>query len=139
MASRAATRLALDQKIAEVRGTPAGFAFFVSLHDFVAYIESAPHFSVFFQGDRKGSRTKELSAKYALMKQIHQGIEDLAVRTEKDLGHDRYVAIRDLTLIRNDRAADNNAFWKQREVLRKLAVEIHKTLSAYLAESEAGQ
>ena len=123
----------LDRKIKKVRETPASFTFFVSLHDFVEYIESTPSFAVFFSKAKKGSRAKELSARYAVMKQIYQGIEDIDVRTADDLGHDRFVAIRDLSSIRNKNFSDSNAFWKQREILRKLAGEIHETLCGYLA------
>jgi hypothetical protein len=124
----------LDQKIKEVRETPASFSFFVSLHDFVEYIERTPSFAVFFSGTKKGSREKELTAKYAIMRKVYQGIEDIDISTTADLGHDRYVAIRDLNLIRSKNVSDNNSFWKQREILRKLAGEIHGTLCVYLAE-----
>jgi hypothetical protein len=136
MVSRERTASALDKKFEKVRGAPAGFDLFVSIHDFVDYIESVPDFSVFFRQDKKKNRAAELSAKYVLMRQIHQGIEDIDVRTKKDLGHDRYVAIRDLNLIRADRVSENNNFWKQREVLRRLAGEVHRTLRAHLAEIE---
>jgi hypothetical protein len=126
----------LDQKLKKVRETPAGFPFFVSLHDFVEYIESTPSFAVFFKGTKRGSRASEISVKYALMKQIYQGIEDIDIRTKEDLGHDRYVAIRELRLIRDEEVSENNAFWKHREFLRKMAGDIHKTLQDYLAESE---
>jgi hypothetical protein len=127
-------KLALDRKIKKVRETPASFTFFVSIHDFVEYIESTPSFAVFFSTAKKGSRAKELSAKYAIMRQIYQGIEDIDVRTADDLGHDRFVAIRDLSSIRNKNFSDSNSFWKQREVLRKLAGDIHATLCVYLSE-----
>ena len=127
----------LDQKIKEVRETPASFPFFVSLHDFVQYIESIPSFGVFFSGTKKGSRAKELSAKYAMMRQIYQGIEDIDVDTKDDLGHDRYAAIRDLSLIRSKNVSENNLFWRQREPLRKLAGDIHATLHTYLSEQES--
>ena len=136
MKSAEKIKSALAKKTKEVRETPAGFAFFVSVHDFVEHIESTPSFAVFFSGAKKGSRAKELSAKYAVMKQIYQGIEDIDVRTTSDLGHDRYVAIRDLSLIRSKNVSENNSFWKQRELLRKLVGEIHETLCGYLSESE---
>ena len=128
-------RVVLDQKIKEVRETPASFTFFVSLHNFVEYIEVTPAFAVFFSGAKKGSRAKELTAKYAIMRKVYQGVEDIDVRTTADLGHDRYVAIRDLCLIRDKNVSENNSFWKQREILRKLAGEIHGTLCVYLTES----
>jgi hypothetical protein len=46
------------------------------------------------------------------------------------------VAIRDLSLIRSKNVSENNSFWRQRELLRKLAGEIHETLYGYLSESE---
>lgn len=131
------TKLALDRKLKEVRETPASFGFFVSLHDFVEYIESVPSLTIFFNGKKKGSRAKEISAKYIIMRQIYQGIEDIDVRTGDDLGHDRHVAIRDLNLIRNKNVSENNSFWRQRETLRKLAVDIHGTLYGYLSEADA--
>lgn len=130
---------ALDRKLKVVRETPASFPFFVSLHDFVQYIESTPSFAVFFggvKGAKKGSRASELSPKYFNMKQIHQGIEDIDLHTTDDLGHDRYVTIRELTLIRKNDVSENNSFWKRRELLRKMAGDIHRTLSGYLAELE---
>ncbi len=128
-------RLVLDQKLKIVRETPASFPFFVSLHDFVQYIESTPSFAVFFKGAKRGSRASELSPKYFIMKQVYQGIEDIDIRTTDDLGHDRYVAIRELGLIRNKEVSENNSFWKRRELLRRMAGEIHETLCGYLSES----
>jgi hypothetical protein len=128
------TKSALDRKLKEIRETPASFTFFISLHDFVEYIESTPSFAVFFNGTKKGSRAKEISLRYAILKQVYQGIEDLDVQTTADLGHDRNVAIRDLTLIRANNVSENNSFWKRRELLRKIAAETHATLDSYLAE-----
>ncbi|MGC9968397.1 MAG: hypothetical protein ABSC29_01535 [Minisyncoccia bacterium] len=133
MGSAEKTKLALDRKFKGICETPAGFNFFVSLHDFVQYIEATPSFGVFFRGT-KGSRASEIPQKYSILKQIYQGIEDIDVRTTNDLGHDRYVAIRELSLIRNKDVSDNNPFWKRRESLRKLAGDIHKTLHGYLSE-----
>lgn len=129
----------LDRKLKEVRETPASFPFFVSLHDFVQYIESTPSFAVFFSGVKRGSRASELSPKYFVMKQVYQGIEDIDVRTTDDLGHDRYVAIRELNLIRKKDVSENNSFWKRRELLRKVAGETHRTLQSYLSEPEVKQ
>jgi hypothetical protein len=128
------TKSALDRKLEEIRETPASFTFFVSLHDFVEYIESTASFAVFFSGTKKGSRAKEISLRYAILKQVYQGIEDLDVNTNADLGHDRNVAIRDLALIRSNNVSENNSFWKRRELLRKIATETHATLNSYLAE-----
>jgi hypothetical protein len=126
----------LDKKIKKVRETPENFAFFVSLHDFVEYIESIPSFATFFAGAKKGSRAKEIPLKYSILKQVYQGIEDIDIRTTDDLGHDRFVAIRELGLIRNNTFSENNSFWKKRELFRKLTGEIHQTLRSYLLEAE---
>src|SRR4051812_27489302 len=118
-------KLALDQKYSKVSETPAGYKFFVVLHDFVKYLESTPSFETFFAAAKKGgaktSRAAEISPKYSVLKQIYQGIEDIDLRTTDDLGHDRYVAIRELGLIRKNDLSENNSFWKRREALRKLA------------------
>lgn len=124
----------LDQKVKKVREAPEGFTFFVSLHHFVEFVESTPSFAIFFNSTGKGSRAAEISPKYAVLKQIHQGIKDLDVRTTDDLGHDRFVAIRELSLIRKADLSENNTFWKRRVSLRKLVGDIHKTLDAYLSE-----
>lgn len=127
---------ALNRKLKKVSETPASFGFFVSLHDFVQYIESTPSFAVFFSGTKKGSRASEISPKYSVLKEVYQGIEDIDVRTTNDLGHNRFVAIRDLTLIRNNNISENNSFWKRRELLRKVAGDIHRTMYSYLSESD---
>ena len=134
MVSSKRIKSVLDQKLKKVRETPASFTFFVSLHDFVQYIESTPSFSVFFSCAKKGGRASELSARYSIMRQVYRGIEDIDVRTEDDLGHDRYVAIRELNSIRNKDVSETNSFWKHREILRKLASEIHGILYGYLSE-----
>ncbi len=136
MASATKTKLALDQKYGKVSETPASYRFFVTLHDFVEYVESTPSFGVFFSDGKKGKRAAEISPKYAVLKQVYQGIEDIDIRTTDDLGHDRYVAIRELGLIRKNDLSENNSFWKRREALRKLAGEIHKTLQGFLAETD---
>lgn len=124
----------LDRKLKDISEAPADFAFFVSLHDFVEYIESVPAFEVFFSDKKKGSRAAALSSKYFVMKQVYQGIEDIDLRTKNDLGHDRYVAIHELSSIRDKDLSENNSFWKRRELLRKVAGETHETLSVYLSE-----
>ena len=134
MGSAKKTQLVLDKKLKKVCDTPASFAFFVSLHDFVEYIEATPAFAVFFSSAKR-NRAAEISSKYSILRQIYQGIEDIGVRTKDDLGHDRRVAIRDLNLIREENVSENNSFWKHREFLRKLAGDIHKTLHGSLSES----
>jgi hypothetical protein len=123
----------LAKKGKKVRETPDGFKFYASLHDFIEYIEATSSFEVFFQGKKKGSRARDLAPKYFVLKQVYQGIEDIDLRTTDDLGHDRYVAIRELGLIRSKDISENNSFWKRREQLRKVAGEVHKTLDNYLS------
>lgn len=127
----------LDQKLKKVREAPEGFIFFVSLHNFVEYIESMPSFAVFFDGRKKGTRAAEIPARYAILKQIYQGIEDIDLRTTEDLGHDRYAAVRELSMIRGKDVSESNSLWKKREFLRKLTGEIHKTLQVHLSELES--
>ncbi len=127
----------LDRKSKEINETPESFAFFVLLHDFVKYVESTSLLDVFFGKVKKGSRASEISPKYLILKQVYQGIEDLDLHSKDDLGHDRYVAIRELSLIRDKNFSGTNSFWKRREILRKLTGEINLTLQTYLAELDA--
>src|SRR5581483_1678879 len=133
MKSNAAVRSALTSKFERVKNTPAGFDFFVSIHDFIQYIESTPSFDVFLKGE-KAARRKEMPIKYFVLRQIYQGIEDVDVVTKNDLGHDRYVAIRELGLIRKQETSESNSLWKRREMARKLIGEIYKTLDAHLLQ-----
>jgi hypothetical protein len=139
MKAAGSIKLGLDRKLKAVHETPAGFPFFVSIHDFVRYIESTPSFAVFFAGAQKRSRASELSPKYSVMRQIYQGVEDIDLCTTDDLGHDRYVAIRELGLIRKAEFSENNSLWRRRELMRKMADEIYKTLCDHLSESATGR
>jgi hypothetical protein len=130
------TQAMLDKKLKKVRETPESFALFVSLHDFVGYIESIPSFALFFDSTKKG-RAKEMPIKYSFLKQVYQGIEDIDIKTTDDLGHDRFVAIRELGLIRAGNLSENNSFWKKRELFRKLTNEIHATLRSHLSGTGA--
>jgi hypothetical protein len=127
------TQTMLDKRFKEVNDAPAGFDFFVSLHNFVGFIEAAPSFAAFFAGAKRGSRAAEIPPKYSVMKQIYQGIEDINAPQNGDIGHDRYTAVRELSAIKKKDVSDSNGFWKRREALRKLAGEIHVTLSAHLS------
>ncbi len=130
----AKTKSALDKKLKKISETPASFNFYVCLHDFVEHIESTRSFDVFFS-PTKGKRSAEIPKKYSVLKQIHQGIKDVNSPTSSDIGHDRYVALRELSLIQKQNVSENNSFWRHRESFRKLASDIHRTLSAYLTES----
>jgi hypothetical protein len=134
MGSSNGAKLALNRKFEKIKQAPAGFGLFVSIHDFVEYIESAPSFSVFLKGKRP-ARGKEIPVRYPFLRQIYQGIEDIDLATNADLGHDRYFAIRELSSIRKNDVSESNSFWKRREAFRKLTGEVYKTLDAYLSET----
>lgn len=136
MALQEANKLALQRKFEKIQKAPEGFDFYVSVHDFVEYIEATPRFDVFLKG-AKPKRAKELPGKYFCLKQIYQGIEDLDEKSGVDLGHDRYVAIRELDLIRKSDISENNSFWRRREAFRKMIGEVYKTLDAHLSGSDA--
>lgn len=133
MASKIAVKQALGQRFEKVSQAPLGFDLYVSIHDFVDYIESTPAFGVFLKGT-KAARAGEIPVKYVLLKQVHQGIKDIDLRTTTDLGHDRYVAIRELSLIRKQDLSGNNSFWKRREAFKKITGDVYKVLDAYLEE-----
>ena len=123
---------ALHRKFNKVKETAAGFDFYVSIHDFIDFIESDASFSVFL--GEKAKRGAEIPPKYFYLKQIYQGIEDIDEKTTADLGHDRYVAIRELGLIRRNDLSESNSFWKRRELFRKLSGEVYKILDAHLVK-----
>lgn len=130
------TKLNLDKKFQKVLKTPASFAFFVAIHDFIEYIELN---AVLFNGLSyriKTNRDLGLQAKYSYLKQIYQGIEDTNVHSSDDLGHDRYVTIRDLNRIKNKETFEHNTFWRKRELFRKSTVEIYERLNLHLSASE---
>lgn len=124
-------KLNLDKKFQKITDAPAGFAFFVAIHDFVECVELDPVISRKFPR-LKVSGEKDLSAKYTHLKQIHQGVKDLNAPSDADLGHDRNVVVRDLGRIRKKETSDSNSFWKKREVWRKFAGEVHGNICAQL-------
>jgi hypothetical protein len=129
-------KTSLDMKYKKIRETPASFAFFIAIHDFIQYIESTPAFAVFF-GGAKAKRAMEIpQKKYFLLTQIYQGIEDMDAQLTKDPGHSRYSVMRELGSIRNKDVSESNTFWKKRDALRKLTGEIHATLTVYLSEDQ---
>ncbi len=121
----------LEQKLHKMLKTPASFAFFVSIHDFVEVIET----------DSALSRKLSRDLKYGHLKQIHRGIKDISVRGkasngQEDLGHERYMVINDLNRIQKKETSDSNSFWKKRELFRKLALEIYDRLHPQPAEAK---
>lgn len=119
----------LDKKFQKVLKTPASFAFFVAIHDFIEHIELNPSLSKNLSPRIKPNRELKIPSKYGSLKQIYQGLEDAEIKTSADLGHARYMIIQDLKRIQNENFSENNSFWKKRELFRKLTGEIYERLN----------
>ena len=130
------TKRTLERKFQKVLRTPASFAFFLAIHDFVEHIEGNAALSAALTRRAAVNRDLKLPTKFGHLKQIHQGIEDANGESSGDLGHDRYMTICDLRRIENNEESDNNAFWRKRETFRKLAVEVYEGLSVNLAHAK---
>lgn len=124
----------LDKKFQKVLRTPASFAFFVAIHDFIEYIELNSIFSTGLSSRMKINRDLSIPTKYSHLKRIYQGLEDMGSKSNNDLGHERYMVVCDLNLIKNKEVSENNSFWKKRELFRKLAIDIYKRLNTYLSQ-----
>jgi len=125
--------LNLSKKFQKVLATPAGFNFFVAIHDFVEYIETNPFLSKALSDRIKANRELGMENKYGNLRKIYQGLEDINTKSTSDLGHERYMTLQDLNRIQNNQVSDNNSFWKKRELSRKVAGMVHERLTAYLA------
>lgn len=130
------TKRTLEKKLQRVVQTPASFAFFMAIHDFVECIEQSRALSGHLARRTEINKDLKLPLKYAHLKKIHQGINDANAQTTGDLGHDRYMTINDLKRIQNNETSDTNAFWKKRETFRKLTVEVYERLAINLAQSK---
>jgi hypothetical protein len=119
----------LDKKFQKVLKTPAGFDFFLAIHDFVEHIESNSALSSGLSPRLKPNREQNIPNKYNHLKQIYQGLEDVNGQPGVDLGHVRCMVLVDLNRIKNKDVSENNAFWKKRELFRKLTEEIYSRLS----------
>ena len=119
----------LDKKFQKVLKTPAGFDFFVAIHDFIEHIESNLPLSDSLSCRIKPNRELNIPNKYNYLKQIYQGLEDANSKSDVDLGHARYMALIELNKIRNKDISGTNSFWKKRELFRKLTGEIYERLS----------
>ena len=119
----------LDKKFQKVLKTPAGFDFFVAIHDFIEHIESNLPLSDSLSCRIKPNRELNIPNKYNYLKQIYQGLEDANSKSDVDLGHARYMALVELNKIRNKDVSGTNSFWKKRELFRKLTGEIYERLS----------
>ena len=119
----------LDKKFQMVIKTPAGFDFFVAIHDFVEHIELNSSFSNNLSSRLKPNREQNIPNKYNHLKQIYQGLEDADGKPGVDLGHARCMVLVELNRIKNKDVSENNSFWKKRELFRKLTGEIYEGLS----------
>lgn len=126
----------LDRKFQKVSQTPASFNFFVAIHDFIEYIELNPSLSGGLSLRLKANQELDIQNKYGYLKQIYQGVEDINIKTNKDLGHARYAVIRDLNKIQINDVSESNSFWKKRELSRKSTDEIYQRLTVYLLGSK---
>jgi len=122
----------LDEKFQKISKTPAGFDLFVAIHDFIEHIESNPCLSACLSSRIKSNQELKIPTKYTHLKKIYQGLKDAKVKSDVDLGHERYMAIIDLNKIKNKDVSENNSFWKKRELFRKLTGEIHEILNPNL-------
>ncbi len=123
----------LDKKFQKVHETPAGFGFFVAIHDFIEHIEANPPLLQGLSGRIKANQELDITTKYEYLKKIYQGLEDINKETSADLGHARYAVIRELSQIQDKDTSESNSFWKKRESSRKLAGMIYERLGAYLS------
>ena len=128
MKVREKVRTDLDKKFQKVLKTPASFAFFVAIHDFIEYIELNSSLSSNLLHHTKPNLELNIPKKYNYLKQIYQGLEDANNQSKVDLGHTRYAIILELNKIRNKDVSESNSFWKKRELFRKLTGEIYKRL-----------
>lgn len=122
-------KIDLDEKFQKVLKTPASFAFFVAIHDFIEHIELNSSLSNSLSSKIKPNQELKIPSKYSCLKQIYQGLEDADIKSNIDLGHARYMVIQDLNKIRNENFSESNSFWKKRELFRKLTSEIYERLN----------
>src|SRR5438445_12343 len=115
------TKVDLDKKFQKVLQTPASFALFVAIHDFIGHIEVNQSLSDILSQRLKVNQELDITNKYSYLKQIYQGVEDINIKSNADLGHARYAVMRDLNRIQSNDVSDSNSFWKKRELSRKLA------------------
>lgn len=125
----------LDKKFKKVLETPASFDFFTAIHDFIKHIELNSFLSAGLSSRVKINRELDIASKYDYLKKIYQGLEDMNMKSGVDLGHARYMIIRELNQIKNKEILGSNSFWKKRELFRKLAGIIYERLNAHLSES----
>jgi hypothetical protein len=123
------TKLDLEKRFQRVAQAPEGFGFFEAIHDFIEYIELQPAFAEALSHRSKEDRELNIPTKYGYLRQIYQGLEDFDAKTNKDLGHARYMNVKDLNQIQNKEFSESNFFWKKRALFRKLAGEVYERLA----------
>ena len=136
MKSSPKTKSDLNKKFKKVAETPASFDFYIAIHDFIQYIEVTPALADGLSYKIKINRELGIPDKYSYLKQIYQALEDVRANSNRDLGHDRYSVMRDMNRIENKDLSESNAFWKKRELFRKISGEIYTRLDGYLAEAK---
>jgi len=128
-------KLDLDKKFRMVLETPASFHFFVTIHDFIEHIERNPFLSNGLTSRGKTNRELGIADKYDYLRKIYQGIEDINMRSNVDLGHERYMVIRELSKIQDKEVSESNSLWRKRELSRKLTSVVYERLNAHLSAS----
>ena len=124
---------AILKQFQSVLETPAGFDFFLAIHDLVENIEQHPPLTKHIARGSKGKSTVDIVTKYGHLKRVYQGFEDKKDTSRTDLGHDRYMVIQAIVRIQNKETSENNFLWKKRDLFRKLAEEIRIELGKILA------
>lgn len=119
----------LESKFQKVLKTPAGFEFFMAIHDFIEHIEATAGLCERLSTRIKSNRELRIPKKFGCLKQIYQGLEDISIQTNDDLGHERYMICVDLNKIRNNILSDSNSLWKKREAFREMTKDIYARLN----------
>ncbi len=123
----------LKKKFDGVTATPASFAFYVAIHDFIEHIEGDATLAKGLSDRIKINKELDITGKYAYLKQIYQGLEDINSPSSGDIGHARYSVIRELSKIKNNDVSESNTFWRKRELFRKLTGLVYDRLVSHLA------
>jgi hypothetical protein len=126
--SKKAVKTDLEKKFQKVVQAPEGFVLFKAIHDFIEQIELSPASVEELTHNTKINRELNMPTKYAYLRQIYQALEDVRIKTDRDLGHTRYMNVRDITLIQSEEFSESNTFWKKRVAFRKLAGEVYDRL-----------
>jgi len=124
-----AVKMGLDKKFQKVAQAPEGFVLYKAIHDFIEHIELDPGLVETLTHSTKLNRELNMPTKYGNLRQIYQALEDANTKTDQDLGHTRYMNVRDLNLIQRQEFSESNTFWKKRVLFRKLAGEVYARLT----------